>query len=243
MELLHGSEVGTGLCGITTWSVMSTSSAAYWGQCANLIATCYCFRPLNKVVWYYYMFIGGHTSELVTSVLTWQPHVTVSGHWARWCGITACSVVGTPHQHTGNRCAYLTTIHYCYRLLNKVIWDYGMKQWWPLITSALSVHTWQPYVTATGCWTRWHGTTAWSSGGHSSPAYWRRLSSVPTWQPECKNTQPTAWSSSAKVSFLSHSDHQDQQRNCALSWLILIDFLCFLFVLGHVGHMKTKWCQ
>ena len=92
-------------------------------------------------------------------------------------------MVGTPHQHTGNRCAYLdnhtlllqvaehsdvglpheavvatphqctectylTAICYCYRLLNKVTWDYRMEQWWPLLTSILETSLKCAYLTA-----------------------------------------------------------------------------------------------
>ena len=132
-------------------------------------------------------------------------------------------------------------------------------QWWAHLTSILviGVLTWQPYITATGCWTRWCGTTAWRSGGHSSPVHWVYLPNshmlllqvaeqgdmglphgavVATPHqhtgdvsqvclPDSQSTRIHSQLHGAhrqKYPFLSHSDHQDQQRNCALSWLILI---------------------
>ena len=51
-----------------------------------------------------------------------------------------------------------------------------MGQWCLLLTSILgtSLVTWWPCATASGSWTRSHGTVAWDSGVRSSPAYWRQ---------------------------------------------------------------------
>ena len=120
-------------------------SRIYWSlmfyKYSFLRVVCNCFRSPNKMTWTCCMvqrwaqgdvvllhdqwcpLLQQHTGD---NVLTWWTYITVPGHWARWCGITTCSVLGTPHQWIGNQCGYLRATCYYFRPLSKVMWYYCM---------------------------------------------------------------------------------------------------------------------